>query len=183
MKIHLFGASGSGVTTLGQRLADEFSCPYFDTDDYFWHKTNPPFRERRLPAEGNTLLTGDLQSHPNWLLGGSVINWGEQWLTAFDLAIFLWTPPAIRIMRLQKRELERYGTIIFENKERKRQYEAFIAWASDYDFGKADTGRTKMAHGMWMEKLVCPLLRMEDDATVEERLKTSLHFIRTQYVN
>lgn len=178
MKVHLFGTSGSGVTTLGRRLANELAYPYFDTDDYFWLKTDPPFRERRSAAQRNALLTDDLQSHSGWLLGGSVISWGEEWLTAFDMAIFVWTPPAIRMVRLQKRELERYGTIILEDEERKRQYDAFIAWALDYDFGKADTGRTRMAHEMWMKKLACPLLRIEDDATVDERAKASLEFIR-----
>jgi adenylate kinase family enzyme len=157
---------------------NELSCPYFDTDDYFWLKTNPPFRERRLPAERNTLLSNDLHSHSNWLLGGSIIHWGEQWLTAFDVAIFVWTPPVTRITRLQKRELERYGTIIFEDKERKRHYDAFITWASDYDFGKHNTGRTRAAHEMWMKKLACPLLRIEDEATIDERVKVSLEFIR-----
>lgn len=33
--IHIFGASGSGTTTLGKRIADELGFKLMDTDDYF----------------------------------------------------------------------------------------------------------------------------------------------------
>jgi shikimate kinase len=35
MKIHLFGASCSGVTTTGTALAGATGFPYFDSDAYF----------------------------------------------------------------------------------------------------------------------------------------------------
>lgn len=36
MNIHIFGASGSGATTLGRFLAVQLNVPCFDSDDYFW---------------------------------------------------------------------------------------------------------------------------------------------------
>ncbi|GAB3319388.1 hypothetical protein GCM10027299_11850 [Larkinella ripae] len=47
MKLHLFGASGSGVTTLGTALAAQLHLPYVDSDDYFWEK---PTRRLRSNA-------------------------------------------------------------------------------------------------------------------------------------
>ncbi len=35
-KIHIFGASGSGTSTLGAALSNELSYTHLDTDDYFW---------------------------------------------------------------------------------------------------------------------------------------------------
>jgi adenylate kinase family enzyme len=35
MEIHLFGASGARVITLGEALSQQFGVPYFDTDIYF----------------------------------------------------------------------------------------------------------------------------------------------------
>ncbi len=49
-RIHVTGASGAGVTTLGRALAQHFAVPHADTDDYFWLPTEPPFTERR-PVE------------------------------------------------------------------------------------------------------------------------------------
>lgn len=43
LRLHIFGASGSGVSTLGNTLKNLWGIPYFDTDDYFWIPTEPPF--------------------------------------------------------------------------------------------------------------------------------------------
>lgn len=38
-RIYIFGAAGSGVTTLGKELSSSLSIPTFDIDDYYWQKT------------------------------------------------------------------------------------------------------------------------------------------------
>src|SRR5438128_874343 len=45
-RLHILGASGSGTTTLGRALAEGLQCPHFDTDDYFWLPTDPPFTQQ-----------------------------------------------------------------------------------------------------------------------------------------
>jgi adenylate kinase family enzyme len=46
-RIHITGASGSGVTSLGRALADALALPHHDTDDYLWQPTIPPYRKLR----------------------------------------------------------------------------------------------------------------------------------------
>lgn len=169
MKIHIFGASGSGVTTLGNALSNQTGIPYFDTDAYYWIPTNPPYSSRRNPTERNKLLTNDLNHSADWIIGGSLLNWGEQWLSAFDLAVFLWVSPDLRLERLRKREFQRYGNLIFTDKDRKQQHEEFIDWASGYDSNLAH-GRTLQAHENWMRELTCPLIDIRGDYSVAERL-------------
>jgi adenylate kinase family enzyme len=41
-RIHITGASGAGVTTLGRASANALAIPHHDTDDYFWQPTRPP---------------------------------------------------------------------------------------------------------------------------------------------
>ncbi|MFB8372796.1 hypothetical protein ACWIE6_03290 [Paenibacillus taichungensis] len=45
-RIHIFGASGSGASTLGQELSKRLPHVNFDGDDYFWIKK---FTEQREP--------------------------------------------------------------------------------------------------------------------------------------
>lgn len=177
MKIHIFGASGSGVTTLGKALAQKWNYPYFDSDDYFWEKSDPPFTIRCDPELRNELLLHDLSQSEHWILGGSIIQWGESWTQLFDLVVFLLLPPHIRINRLKKREHERYGDIIYTDPERKKQYEDFLRWAGGYDdnttksrLGKG-SGRTLEAHRNWIKKLDCKFLEISGDMTVEERIE------------
>jgi adenylate kinase family enzyme len=44
-RIHIMGASGAGVTSLGRALADALAVPHHDTDDYFWQPTIPPYQK------------------------------------------------------------------------------------------------------------------------------------------
>ena len=39
--IHIFGASGSGTTTLAEKTSRELGYFHLDTDDYFWLPTDP----------------------------------------------------------------------------------------------------------------------------------------------
>jgi adenylate kinase family enzyme len=55
-RIHVTGASGSGVTTLGRALADALALPHHDTDDYLWQPTTPPYRQMRETAERLRLM-------------------------------------------------------------------------------------------------------------------------------
>jgi adenylate kinase family enzyme len=174
MKLHIFGASGSGVTTLGQLLADKLGFKYFDSDDYFWMKTEPPFTHRREPNERNQLIVKDISETENWILGGSIIHWGDNLFPDFDLIIFLYIPNEIRIERLKKRELERYGKIIYIDEKRVKQFNHFIAWATDYDNETGLANRTLKAHQNWLTQNQSPILEIIGDKTLDEKLKLIL---------
>ena len=45
--IHIFGASGSGTTTLGKYISRRLGYFFMDTDDYFWMPTNPLYSIKR----------------------------------------------------------------------------------------------------------------------------------------
>ena len=173
MKIHIFGASGSGVSTLGEKLSGHLQTPYFDTDFYYWEKSDPPFTVRRNPKVRNEMIISDMRPHESWILGGSVISWGDRLFPLFDLAVFLWIPPEIRIERLKKRELERYGHVIFTDPARNQQYLDFINWASGYDTTSL-TGRTIASHEKWLSALDVPVLQIRGDVTVEQRFRLVL---------
>jgi len=174
MKLHIFGASGSGVTTLGMHLSKSLNLPYFDSDNYFWEKSNPPFTIRRDPDHRNSLIKAKLDQANSWIMGGSIINWGENVFSDFDLIVFLWIPVAIRISRLKNRELERYGEVILSDSKRKKSYDNFIKWAEDYDNATGIANRTLKAHEEWLSKRTCPVLEIREDLTIEERLKLVL---------
>jgi adenylate kinase family enzyme len=170
MKLHLFGASGTGVTTLGQALGNTLALPYFDTDDYFWEALDPPFTVRRLATERDAQLAHDLAQHESWLVGGSIVGWGEQWLTAFDLVVFLWLPPALRLQRLHHREHARYGYRLRTDPSQAARTQAFLDWAAGYDNSSTGGTRTLATHTAWLAQFNCPVLELRGDLTVAQRL-------------
>ena len=45
--IHIYGASGSGTSTLGRNISEKLGYFFMDTDDYFWEQTDPPYTKKR----------------------------------------------------------------------------------------------------------------------------------------
>ncbi|MEY8760994.1 AAA family ATPase [Chryseobacterium tongliaoense] len=178
MKIHIFGASGSGVTTLGKALSEKLNMEYFDSDDFFWLKTKVPFTERQAPETRNATLFQKLNATTNWILGGSIIHWDENIFPEFDLVIFLYLPQDIRLERLKKREIERYGDEITLNPERKEKFEKFINWARDYDEDTGIAKRTFNAHRDWLSKISCPVVEINGDYEIDKKIKIILDKIQ-----
>ncbi len=178
MKLHIFGASGSGVTTLGTHLSKLLNLPYFDSDNYFWEKTDMPFTMKRNPEIRNQIIKNDLNVHESWILGGSIINWGNGVFPDFDLIVFLWVEPDIRSQRLRNREFERYGDLIYYDDDRKNKYQTFINWAADYDKCSGIANRNVKSHENWLQKINVPILRL-NNLSVEERAELVLNAIGT----
>jgi len=165
--IHIFGASGSGTTTLGRALATALGCPHLDTDDFYWLPTDPPFEEKRDVAERCRLLGAALAPSPAWVLSGWLGNWGNAFVPQFDLAVFLTAPTDVRIARLRAREAAHFGAAaIAPNGEMYSKHEAFIAWAAAYEAGDCE-GRTRASQESWLARLPCPVLRLSGEAPTE----------------
>ncbi|CAM1357755.1 AAA family ATPase [Tenacibaculum xiamenense] len=173
MKILIFGASGSGTTTLAKELANKSNFIHLDADDYYWKQTKNPYTEKVPLDERNENIKKDFFKHENVVISGSMVSWGKEWESLFDLAIFIRLENDIRMERLKKREFERYGDELKTNIERKRNYEAFINWANQYENPDFD-GRSLRVHNNWIEKLDCKVLRIDGALELKEKVSMVL---------
>jgi len=167
--IHIFGASGSGTTTIAKKISERMGYSHFDSDDYFWLNTKEPFTEERDKNQCMDLMKNDLESKKEWILSGSLTGWGEELLPFFDMVVFVHVPSDIRIERLKNREVERYGDRIRIGGDRYKASNEFIEWASKYDLGTG-TGRNIFVHQKFLEKINCKVVRIENidiDESVE----------------
>ena len=168
-RIHILGASGSGTTALGQALAEHLRCPHFDTDDYFWLPTDPPYTQQRERTKRQQLLMNDITAHDAWVVSGSLCGWGDVAIPLFALVIFLAIPQDIRMARLYRREQERFGERILPGGDMYEVSQAFLLWAASYDEGGLDI-RSRRLHEEWLGMLPCPILCFEGEYTIEEQL-------------
>lgn len=167
-RIHVTGASGAGVTTLGRALAQHFAVPHADTDDYFWLPTALPFTERRPVEDRLRLMREMFLPSRAWVLSGSLDAWGSEIVPYFDLVIFVTTPTEERLARLRAREARRYGSeAIQRGGSRHSSVEAFITWAGYYDEGDR-VGRNRQRHEAWLATLACPVLRVDGTRPLSE---------------
>jgi adenylate kinase family enzyme len=110
--IHIFGASGSGMTTLARYICQNLAYTPLDSDDYFWLPTDPPFTEKREAAERVRLMRADILRAEKAVVSGSLAGWGDALIPCFTLCIRLVTETGVRIERLRRRERERFGARI-----------------------------------------------------------------------
>jgi adenylate kinase family enzyme len=160
-RIHVTGASGSGVTTLGRALADALALPCHDTDDYFWLPTVPPYRTQRSIGDRLRLMDEMFLARADWVLSGGLEDWGDPVVPLFDLVVFLRVPTDVRIARLRVREAQHFGgDVVGPGGWRHAETEEFIEWASHYDDGSRE-GRHLARHQAWLATLACPVLRLD----------------------
>ncbi|MBS3740676.1 MAG: AAA family ATPase [Candidatus Cloacimonetes bacterium] len=165
--IHVFGPSGSGTTTLGEILSNEYDLTHFDADDYFWYPTEPPYEKIRPVEERQELLLKDIKLSVSWVISGSITGWGDIFIPYFELVIYLWAPTEIRIKRLKKREYEEFGEELMPGGNMYENHKGFIKWTSKYDFAGTEMV-SRRTHELWMNKLKCPLLKIEGIYKVDE---------------
>lgn len=87
-RIHIMGASGSGTTSLAVEMATRYGHRHLDTDDFFWMRTDPPFRMKRPAEERLALLRPAFCEATSWVLSGSICGWGDPLIPEFALAVF-----------------------------------------------------------------------------------------------
>lgn len=160
IRLHIFGASGSGTTTLGNALARRCGWLHLDTDDFYWLPSEPPYLHKRLPQERVALIHEHSAQAENWVLSGSLCSWGESLIPSFSHALFLRLDDEVRMHRLRRREVQRYGERILPGGDLWAQSQAFLDWAAGYESGDLHTRSVQM-HERWIERhLTCPLLRL-----------------------
>ncbi|MCL2697837.1 MAG: AAA family ATPase [Oscillospiraceae bacterium] len=151
-RIHLFGASGSGTTTIAKGICQRIRYKHFDTDNYFWLPANEPFTLQRPQEERKQLMENDLSNCDRWVLSGSLAGWGDIFIPLFDLTVFVYVPHEIRMERLKKREYERYGDRIMPGGNKYESSIEFLDWAASYDT-ETRTGRNLSNHKKWFDNI------------------------------
>ncbi len=170
-RIHILGASGSGTTTLGRVLSEKLRIPHFDSDNYFWVKTTIPYTQKtdiqtRVESLGEDLLA------PEWVLSGSLCEWGDFAIPLFTLVVFLWIPQELRLARLKIREISRYGEeALSPGGWFHKNHVEFMEYASSYDSGGLDI-RSRQLHEQWLSTIPGPVLRIEEPLSIGELIST-----------
>ena len=158
--ILITGAAGTGTTTLADALAKELSATHLEADDFLWLPSNPPYLHLADKTLRGERLLHEMRAHDRAVVAGSVMGWGQPLESEFDLVVFLYLPVELRLERLKRREVKRFG-------EAKPE---FLAWAAQYDQGSVP-GRSLARHRQWLSGLACTVLKLEGDISVTDRLR------------
>ena len=163
-RIHIFGASGAGTSTLGRALATALASQHFDTDDFYWYPSDPPFREKRSIEDRRRLMEEVFLPRRDWVLSGSIDSWSEGIDHRFTFAVFLDLDTETRLARLRAREAFR---IQGASRTKAEEVAAFLEWAASYEDGLLP-GRNRARHDTWANQLDCPVMRLNSAPPVDQ---------------
>ncbi len=174
--IHIYGASGSGTSTLGREISKRLGYVFLDTDDFFWKRTNPMYSEKRSPEEAVTMIFEKIRTLDQVVLCGSLVDWGDELIKEFTLAVRLDTETKVRLHRIKEREYEKFGARILPEGDMYEQHLRFLEWAGKYDTGSAHM-RSREKHDQWQKLLPCPQLNLSGEDPLEKNVEKIEDFL------
>ena len=153
-------------------MANHWSVPHADADDYFWVPTDPPYVEKRPECARLSLMRDVFVPREAWVLSGSMVGWGEAVIDECHAIVFLTLDPEERLRRLEAREVLRREGPAFDSDA----WAAFLDWARGYDDPAFD-GRSRVAHEKWLADRDQPVLRLDSAANPAELLDMVLDWV------
>lgn len=168
-RIILLGANGSGKSTLGRELARVLNFEHIDVEEYYFYQSDIPYTAMRPAEERNAMLLADMKKHGSFVMSGDVSGWGEEFLTVFDLVIFLTAPTDIRLKRIEKRENERWGDRVRESGDMYEQSQKFREFTASRDIPQLELRASLYA---------CSILRVDSTKTLKENIDEILMYMK-----
>ncbi|MDD4495501.1 MAG: AAA family ATPase, partial [Eubacteriales bacterium] len=150
--IIIFGANGSGKTTLGRELARILNFKHMDIEDYAFVKSDIPYTNGRSKEECIDLMITDIKKHRLFVISAVTGDFGETIPQFYELAVYISAPKEIRMERIKRREIKRFGDRVLEGGDMYEQRQRF----HDFVASRSLEGIEK-----WAETLMCPMLRID----------------------
>lgn len=175
-RIHIFGAAGSGSTTLANALVP-YGFTHIEVDDAMFEPSDPPFLKRRTEKETLNYLQNELQQTQKSVISGAMVGFGDVLKPTIDLFVFLHIPVEVRIMRIQEREKKRFGTRVEPGGDMYQMHMDFLAWVKAYESGD-ETVRSLAQHKKWLKQVDKPIIEISEVLPVNQLVERILPYLR-----
>lgn len=167
--IMIIGPSGSGKSSLGKIVAEKLGFPYFDVDDYIWKKdTLEPYTQMYSKAEKITRLKSDIEPYEHFVMAGSMSSFHQAFDNNFELMVFLYAGPEIRLQRVHKRAMERFGKRILEDGDLYESHQKFLENNRRYE---CDGSPNLYEQKEWLKNLPCAKIELDGNNSLESNAK------------
>lgn len=155
--IAIVGLNGSGKTTLGRALAERLGYFRIDVEDYYF-PAEGAFNEARSRDEVEQLMLEDIEKNGNFVLSSVCADFAsiEKY---YCLIVYLEAPKEMRLDRIRKRSIDRFGERVLPSGDLYESEENFFAFAAK---------RTPEKIENWLPKCTCPVLRIDSTKPVSE---------------
>ena len=163
--IMIIGPSGSGKSSLGKIVAEKLDFPFFDVDDYIWKKgTAAPYTQMYSKAEKISRLKSDIEPYEHFVMAGSMSSFHQAFDNNFEMMVFLYAGPEIRLQRVHKRAMERFGKRILEGGDLYESHQKFLESNRKYE---SDGSPNLTEQKEWIKSLPCVKIELDGSKSLE----------------
>lgn len=150
--IIVFGANGSGKTTVGRELARILKYKHMDIEDYCFKKSRIPYTAERPREECINLMLADIEKHRSFVLSAVTGEFSEAVESFYKLGVYILTPFELRMKRLEQRIYDQHGERIRKGGDMYEQHVKFIEFAASRSAERIER---------WAKTLACPIIRID----------------------
>lgn len=150
--IIVFGANGSGKTTLGRELARILGFKHIDHEDYAFNQSEIPYTNPCSEEECVELMLADIQKYGSFVISAVTGNFGDKIAQIYELAVYLSAPHELRMERINKREIERFGDRVLKGGDMYERQQKFYDFVANRSLSRIE---------QWAETLSCPVMHMD----------------------
>lgn len=177
--IMITGSSGAGKTTLGEVLAKELGYIFVDIDEYIWRKdTEIPFSIMYSKDEKISRLQDAISDCEHFVMAGSMDSFHEYFDPYFEMVVHLQTEEKIRVRRVHKREMSRFGNRILEGGDMYEKHLRMLTDITGYDYGIG--GCTLQQHKKWINSLDCKTLYLDGADPLEKNIRIIMEIYKSK---
>lgn len=161
------GLNGAGKSTIGRALAQSLGYHFIDHEDLFF--PDGDYASPRSREDALRLLLQRIDAHPRFVFTCVKGDFCKELLPHLRLAVLVEVPRAIRIQRVHRRTLDKFGGRIQPDGD---------LYAQESKFFQQVLARGEDYVESWARTLPYPLLRVDGTRPVEEtvaRIEAQLH--------
>ena len=163
--IMIIGPSASGKTTLGKKVAEVLGFPYFDVDDFIWRFDTPELYTVMYSREEKiSRLQDAIAPYEHFVMAGSMSSFHQAFDDSFEMMVFLYVDPDIRVQRANERAIQRFGDRVLKGGDMYESNQDFLRKIRRYE---TDGSPNLTEQKAWMESLSCKKLELDGTEPIE----------------
>ena len=169
--IVIFGANGCGKTTLGCEIARILGFQHIDVENYYFDETDISHRHPHRKEDVIRRILHDIDKRGSFVFSGVTGDYGERIASMYTFGVFLSAPAEVRMERIRKRTISKYGERAMPGGDIYDDTEGFIRFARERDLSFIEK---------WNKTLACPVIRLDASAPVSQNAKDIIDVYRAE---